>query len=365
MKKPSFVNLITTLSLILAGVVVGGSAGMFLSLIGAAASLYLIFSYKGFMDRAFPSKLRNLLRSDDDTPVDPIAQIGALSYLILILLTMIYYNLRITADQIIYIGVFGAALIGRTKKFLSDWLPFAVLIFAYEAMRGIADNMGMQVHFVELMHAERLLFFGHLPTIWLQEQFYTHGVTGIHDILALTFYTLHFTPAAIFGIYIWIKHNSLFKKYRDSMILVSYAALITFLLYPAAPPWMASDEGYIPHINRIMDEIDQGYIPTTFVTLCALASSNSVAAMPSLHAAYPWMAFLFAFIIWGKKGLPMILLPLGISLSAVYLGEHYIIDIIAGFIYATLTYLVVERLYSRKDISKDQPTSRSPTETHH
>lgn len=351
LKKINYVNLVSALMLMATGIIVGGSAGIYLTLIGAVAAIYLIFFYMGFLDGRILPWIIGFFKDKGGTPVDPIAQIGALSYFILILITMVYYNIRITADQIIYIGIFGAAIIGKTKRFLSDWLPFAVLIFAYEAMRGIADNMGANVHFTELISAEKLLFLGQLPTIWLQEQFYVQGVTGMHDIIALIFYTLHFTPAAIFGIYIWVKHDRFFKKYRDSMIMVSYAALITFLLFPSAPPWMASNEGYIQPINRIIKEMDRGYIPTTFATICVLVTSNPVAAVPSLHAAYPWIAFMFAYMIWGKKGIPVILLPLGVSLSAVYLGEHYIVDILIGFMYATAAYLVVERIYKSKEIN--------------
>jgi len=357
-KNLNFVNFITALFLLPTGVVIGGSAGMFFTLIGATASLYQIFSYKGFIDGEIFLKIRKFFWDREDAPVDNISRMGATAYLILLLLTMIYYNIRITSDQIIYIGIFAAVLVRKTKKFLSDWLPFAVLIFAYDAMRGIADNLGTQVHFMELIYAEKLLFFGQLPTMWLQEHFYTYGVTGVHDIIAIIFYSLHFTPPALFGVYIWIKRDSFFKKYRDSMILVSYAALLTFLLYPAAPPWLASNEGLIPHVNKIIFEVDSSYLPASFSTLYVLVNANPVAAIPSLHAAYPWVTFIFAMKLWGKKGLPMILLPFGVGFSSIYLGEHYIIDIIIGFIYATLVYLVVERIYNRTKSENPQPKTQ-------
>jgi membrane-associated phospholipid phosphatase len=68
---------------------------------------------------------------------------------------------------------------------------------------------------------------------------------------------------------------------------------------------------------------------------------NPVAAMPSLHAAYPTYIALYGVYIWGKKSLPVFILPAAISLAAVYLGHHYVIDILAGALYAAVAFGVI------------------------
>lgn len=49
---------------------------------------------------------------------------------------------------------------------------------------------------------------------------------------------------------------------------------------------------------------------------------NEVAAMPSLHMAWNWFASLFLVLIFGKRLLPIFIMPLGLGFSLVYLGEH-------------------------------------------
>jgi len=48
-----------------------------------------------------------------------------------------------------------------------------------------------------------------------------------------------------------------------------------------------------------------------------------------------------AITVWGRKGIPVILLPLGVIFAIVYLGHHYVIDALAGMFYATAVFLTV------------------------
>ncbi len=343
-----YVGALAAVSLVIAGVVthtvnpLWRQVGLFFIALGLAGLLTLYLRQNGLFDHPLIQKLDYLFRDRGDENLDVYTKIGVSVYLLALLYVLVRFNLRIMPDQIIFLGVFAAALIGKTRKFLSNWVPFVVLIFAYDSMRGIADNTGFPVNYLPLIHAEKLLFLGNLPTINLQEMFYTAGVTRWYDVLAMNVYFLHFTPAIIFAGYLWAKKNQLFLHFRDAMILVSYAALVTFLLYPAAPPWLSHEEGFIQEeLHRIRVEIETGYMPATVNTIYFLATSNPVAAMPSLHAAYPFLVFIYARKMWGGRGNVFILLPLAVGLSAVYMGEHYVIDLLAGFIYATAAYRII------------------------
>jgi hypothetical protein len=70
-------------------------------------------------------------------------------------------------------------------------------------------------------------------------------------------------------------------------------------------------------------------------------SSNDVAAFPSLHAAYPFLAFLFARHAFGRTGWLMLAYTACIWFAIVYLGEHWVADIIGGVIYASVSYFAV------------------------
>jgi membrane-associated phospholipid phosphatase len=56
----------------------------------------------------------------------------------------------------------------------------------------------------------------------------------------------------------------------------------------------------------------------------------------------PFLISLFAIKIWKVKALPILIFPVGVWFSAVYLGEHYVIDILGGILYAVAAFVVVE-----------------------
>jgi membrane-associated phospholipid phosphatase len=62
-----------------------------------------------------------------------------------------------------------------------------------------------------------------------------------------------------------------------------------------------------------------------------------------MHSGLPWLVFLFAFKAWKWKGLPLIAFPIGAWWSAMYLGEHYFVDVLGGIFYATVAFIVVTR----------------------
>ena len=79
---------------------------------------------------------------------------------------------------------------------------------------------------------------------------------------------------------------------------------------------------------------------------------NAVAAVPSLHAAYPLLVLLFAVEFFGKKGLIFIPYVIGCWLSIVYLGEHYVADIILGVIYTITVYYFTNRISNHRWFKK-------------
>jgi membrane-associated phospholipid phosphatase len=87
-----------------------------------------------------------------------------------------------------------------------------------------------------------------------------------------------------------------------------------------------------------------------FTTLWGGFNPNHFAAIPSLHGAYPVVIALFA-----RKGIgwswPLLALyPLAVWFSAVYLNQHYIIDLLIGTGYVVVAYATVSRFLMPKII---------------
>lgn len=235
-------------------------------------------------------------------------------------------------------------LVKKTRAFILDWLPFLFILLSYDFLRGFADNLGQRVNYLELIRAEKAIF-GIIPTIQLQNLFWT-GSAGFLDYLSTIFYFLHFALPLSFGFLLWLYNRSYFKQFVTGLLLLSYGAWVTFIIYPAAPPWMA-----LPQVHKIIDVTLQAFpdkwdLPSIYHNF----NPNQVAAMPSLHAAYPLLVLLFALSFFKLKGLIFLPYVLATWFSLVYLGEHYVVDVIGGAIYAIIFFFVAIWLHKRASI---------------
>jgi hypothetical protein len=81
--------------------------------------------------------------------------------------------------------------------------------------------------------------------------------------------------------------------------------------------------------------------PISLPTVYSKLGVNMVAAVPSLHAAYPLLATLFVCEKLPKLLPLMAIYVLGVWMAVIYLGEHYVFDIITGVVYAVAAYGLV------------------------
>lgn len=258
---------------------------------------------------------------------------------------MIWQGIGIDPSRYGFVLLLASLLVRRTRSFILDWVPFLFILLSYDFLRGFADNLGPRADFVNLIEMEQRLF-GSIPTIELQKVFYDPHAPSLLDFIATIFYFLHFALPLSFGFMLWLYNRGHFRQFVTGVLLLSYAGWMTFLSYPAAPPWLASNEGYLPKVHKILDVTlssfpDKWNLPSVYHNF----NPNPVAAMPSLHAAYPLLILLFALKFFKFKALISVPFVFGVWISIVYLGEHYVVDIIAGAIYAIIFYFIAVRLH--------------------
>jgi membrane-associated phospholipid phosphatase len=203
-------------------------------------------------------------------------------------------------------------------------------------MYGVIGRIPGIVHVDEPIHADSQIF-GTIPTLLLQ-QFYRLPVL---DYFGAIVYSLHFIAPTVFAFILWKYHPKEYWNYTLAFAICTYSALITFLVYPVAPPWYGVDA------TRILFQVDHDLGLPVYRTIFDFIQPNPFAAFPSLHATYPWLISLFALRVGKKKALPVLLFPISVWFSAVYLGEHYVVDIIGGVAYATFAFLLTQRLIPR------------------
>ena len=280
-----------------------------------------------------------------------IITILLLAYLVIVVFLMLFKNISITPDRLFIFLLFGAVIAGRGVSFLRDWIPFIALILAYEMLRGFADGL-FEVHVTELITGERFVFGGFLPTEVLQKAFYRAGEIGWHDIVATLIYFLHFPLPLVTAFFLWMKDRQHYFKFVIALLLLSFSGFITYLLYPAAPPWYAAERGLID-VTKITN-LAVDYLGWTWNLsyYYSRLNPNPVAAMPSLHAAFPTLVLL-ALRAYRKKYFWFFLpYPPLVWLSTVYLGEHYFIDAFAGALYAVAAYYLVYNFSTVKNFFK-------------
>jgi hypothetical protein len=233
----------------------------------------------------------------------------------------------------------------RGGRFMRDWVPVLVGLLAYAATVAAVPSFGLEVHYWPQIDADRLLGFGTLPTTWLQEHLYP-GHTGPLEVFSVAMYISHFIAPLLLAFAIWaFWKNRGFSDLLFGLLAVSILANITFLLAPTAPPWLAAEHGLIPPVQPIIKNALFDLDLNALALRKGDASSyNVVAAVPSLHVAWP----VICLLVIRKHRLPVGLfaaqaaLTVGVVFAIVYTGEHYLVDAIIGALYALAAWWLVQ-----------------------
>ena len=227
-------------------------------------------------------------------------------------------------------------MLGSSRDLARSWVPFISILLSYEALQGVVGSFVSSKVIFSLYPIDRLLW-GYNVTGWVQATFSSHLMTQVTSF----FYTLHFPLVVVTSATLWYFNRGIFGKYMTAMVLTSYAALITLVPLPhGAPVVPGCGGGPVP-------EHGGSVLPNAMSYAISLIESDKFAAFPSLHTAY---AVIFAyFMIKLDRRLIYVALPVtgAILFSTVYLGQHYLIDLIGGAGYALVPCLIAERLASR------------------
>ena len=237
----------------------------------------------------------------------------------------------------------------RALQLLGDWVPLAAILVVYDISRGLADNIGAPVQRQLPIRVEKFIFFGHLPTEFLQKRFFPTG-SGVSwwELAISVIYASHFLVPFLTAGILWARSRTEWRRWVNRFLLISFGGLLTYAILPVAPPWMSSTNGLLPPLER---PIGRGWGRVHFEAATKLLNEgrivlNPVAAIPSLHAAY---SMLLVSFMWKRVQRPvlrwaMLSYPLAMSFALVYGAEHYVIDIFIGWLYVWFAFLLARRL---------------------
>ncbi len=276
-------------------------------------------------------------------PRSRLVLIGSAAYLVLIFGVMLWRGISIEPEWVVLALLLIAIALGRGRSFIVDWLPFLILFLAYEEMRGFAAKTGFAPH--DLSGLERAVFGGSIPTLVLQHAFYHPGVVSPQDLIGMFFYFIHFPLPIVVGFVFWVNGRDHYRRFVASLLLMCFIAFATYLFFPSAPPWYQFPHEVVKINNETVGALWDGKYSIS--EIYRSFNPNQFAAFPSLHAAFPALAAVYAWNRYRALAFGLIAWSLAVVLSIVYLGEHYVVDALAGYVYVAVAVAIVELVARR------------------
>jgi hypothetical protein len=214
----------------------------------------------------------------------------------------------------------------RVIRVFLDWLPFAMVLFAWDWSRGIAVRVGLPVHVQLPVDIDGFCFAGTVPTVWLQDHLaISKGQTHAWEIFPTLVYVTHFLATPIVAAVLWIKNRARWLAYLKRFLSLMVVGLVMYILLPWSPPWLASIQGHLPPLHRATPDGWQYLHLSEAGTLLSVgqAGANENAAMPSLHAAFAMLISLFLWSRAGRRGrVALAGYPVARGFSLVLTSEH-------------------------------------------
>jgi membrane-associated phospholipid phosphatase len=229
--------------------------------------------------------------------------------------------------------------VGRTRAFLIGFIPYAGVWFIFTALRSLADEtIFARTVNLYVPDFERKLFNDRLPSVWLQDRYYTPGHPGPLDFFMTGVHWSYFIIPHVFAVLIWYKRPELFLRFFSAMTLMLAMGLAIYFLIPTNPPWLAPEPINSPSaavVYRVMEsvgkELGGGIYEASYRVI---GESNPRAAMPSIHLAFTSLLIFPAFKFGKKWGYLAVLYTITMGFALVYMGEHYVTDLTVGFMCA-------------------------------
>ncbi len=207
---------------------------------------------------------------------------------------------------------------------------------AFASLRGLADAVAPWRTQYPIF-VDRVLGLGTVPTVLLQEHFQAR----LLDVLmSITYLSFHFAFPLVLAASLALNRSAT----RVVLALLSGfgIALVWHTAFPTVPPWMAANAGAIAPVRRILWDVMYPSVPQ-IMEAGYRASSNDVAAMPSVHLVLATVtAFALTNLHRSLKWLGMGYVAL-MSVAVVFLGEHYAADALAGILVGLLGWALAGR----------------------
>lgn len=250
----------------------------------------------------------------------------------------------------------------KSRLFLRLFLPFILTGVAYDSMRYFYwQGIEGHVHIIEP-------YFRDLNWFGIQGQtpneYWMANVNKFLDLLCGFAYLTFVAEYLLVAFYLFFSERFLLLKiFGWSFFVDNLLGFATYFIYPAAPPWYISLFGFGPAQMQISPNSAEAHrfdeiLGTHLFDQVYGRGVDVYGAYPSLHVSYPflviWVTFQLEALSWAR--IPALSFYLLMCFSAVYLQHHYVVDLILGTLYASMTIGIVSCYYLWKESKRIEIT---------
>jgi membrane-associated phospholipid phosphatase len=220
-------------------------------------------------------------------------------------------------------------------------------VAAYKFPHDDPDAQARRVRVDYPIRVDRALGLGQLPSLRLQRALSRNGPDGprwraLDRVLVWAHWSWFMVPHGTVA-YLLVRHPARFPRAAVMTYAVFNLGASVYWLVPTAPPWWAaaSSAGELDRaeaavieqgaaVRRMMVEYGEDFWKDGWGSLYSVFGGNPLAAMPSLHFATSLMAALLLAEVGPIAGALGFAYAATLGFALVYLGEHYVVDLLAG-----------------------------------
>ena len=226
-----------------------------------------------------------------------------------------------------------AVLYPRSRK--RDVALFAMQMWAFTMVHELPyddpERLRARLRSRYPIVSDRMIGFGRLPNARLQRALSRLPRVGtVNRVLTWTHWLWFLEPYLVLT-WILLRHPERFPSSARQMAAVFDVGCVGYFAVPTSPPWWASEQGLTSEkVERIMVGVGEETWGSAWPKMYAALGGNPWAAMPSLHFATSTMAAISLSEAGRVEGAVGWAYALTLGFALVYLGEHYVTDLIAG-----------------------------------
>jgi PAP2 superfamily len=215
---------------------------------------------------------------------------------------------------------------------------FCGAYWLYRLVRGQVFDQSATAfqHARDIVSLERSLHVFAEPSI----QAWAVGTGWVSDVGAWMYLNTHFVVTTCTLAFIYLFRNEHFYFVRNMFMVAMGLALLGYILYPAAPPRMLPDLGFVDSVADFTGVSSDASVNALF---------NPYAAVPSMHVGFALMLSVpmvrMARHAWAKV-LWALYAP-AVATVVVVTANHWLFDAATGALAAAVSAVAAQALFAR------------------